>query len=211
MKIKLPRRFYTIERLAERWECKVEDIEHLIETGMLDAADKGAAREGKKHIRTHVFYNWESCDWTLEHDKNVSDQLVIPIIDSADNDAPVEELIKNEMESLCDAGELEQVVSADEVSRFEREHGEPADDGPNPPTAGHELTRLTDWHSTRLLVNLEAAAERFWKNYDPDDHTTAPTNETVSAWLRSRGVASRVADIMAQILRAEGIPPGPRK
>lgn len=76
---------------------------------------------------------------------------------------------------------------------------------------GHAAPGTLAGHSTQLLEHLAAAAERFWKNYDPTDYTTAPTNETVAAWLMERGVAGRVADIMAQILRADGIPPGPRK
>lgn len=67
-------------------------------------------------------------------------------------------------------------------------------------------------HETKLLQALARAADKFWKRYDPSDPTTAPTNETVSEWLQSQeGVASRTAEIMAQILRADGLRPGPRK
>jgi len=66
-------------------------------------------------------------------------------------------------------------------------------------------------HDTELLQKLDAAARKWWVNYDPADQTTAPTNETVSQWLKSQGVSDRVAEIMAQILRADGIPTGPRK
>lgn len=66
-------------------------------------------------------------------------------------------------------------------------------------------------HDTELLQKLDTAARKWWVNYDPADQTTAPTNETVSQWLKSQGVSDRVAEIMAQILRADGIPTGPRK
>jgi hypothetical protein len=66
-------------------------------------------------------------------------------------------------------------------------------------------------HETVLLKRLADAATRYWKNYDPSDPTTAPTNKEVSDWLQSQNVANRVAEVMAQILRADGLRPGPRK
>lgn len=66
-------------------------------------------------------------------------------------------------------------------------------------------------HDTELLGMLAAAAERYWKNYDPTDPTTAPTNDEVSAWLKARKVSARNAEVMATILRANGLSTGPRK
>lgn len=66
-------------------------------------------------------------------------------------------------------------------------------------------------HRTKLLSHLEAAARRFWVNFDPSDSSTAPTNEQVSSWLQTNGVSQRNADVMATILRADGLPTGPRK
>lgn len=66
-------------------------------------------------------------------------------------------------------------------------------------------------HSTSLLRKLAEAADRFWKNYDPDDPSTAPTNEQVTSWLIEQGVAKRNAELMATLLRADGLPTGPRK
>lgn len=72
-----------------------------------------------------------------------------------------------------------------------------------------------DWpwgrHETTLLRKLAAAADRFWKNYDPSDPTTAPTNQEVIDWLKDEGVAVRTAEIIATILRADNLPTGPRK
>lgn len=65
-------------------------------------------------------------------------------------------------------------------------------------------------HDTKLLGHLAAAAERFWKNYDPTDHTTAPLSEDVKGWLQERGLSSGVASAIAQILRANDLPSGPR-
>lgn len=72
-----------------------------------------------------------------------------------------------------------------------------------------------DWpwgrHETDLLRKLAGAAQRFWSNYDPTDPGTAPTNQQIIDWLKGQGVAQRTAEVMATILRADGLPTGPRK
>ena len=74
---------------------------------------------------------------------------------------------------------------------------------------------ITGWpwgrHETNLLRKLAYAADKWWKNYDPTDPTTAPTNEQVAEWLKSENVAARTAEVMATILRADGLSTGPRK
>jgi hypothetical protein len=67
-------------------------------------------------------------------------------------------------------------------------------------------------HHTAALDHLEAAAKRFWVNYDPKDDTTAPINAVVSEWLQTeRKLSKSLANSMATILRADGLPTGPRK
>ncbi len=66
-------------------------------------------------------------------------------------------------------------------------------------------------YETELLRKLAAAANRFWKLYDPSDPTTAPTSEDVTDWLMKQGVAERNARVMATILRSDNLRPGPRK
>ncbi|MCD6704913.1 MAG: hypothetical protein LT080_00465 [Thiobacillus sp.] len=74
---------------------------------------------------------------------------------------------------------------------------------------------VTGWpwgrHETELLRKLARAADLFWKNYQPGQPSTAPTNEQVIEWLTDQKVARRTAEIMATILRADGLPTGPRK
>jgi hypothetical protein len=65
-------------------------------------------------------------------------------------------------------------------------------------------------HETELLRHLAAAADRWWKNYDPSNPTTAPKNQEVIDWLKKQGVAERNAQVMATILRADNLPTGPR-
>jgi hypothetical protein len=68
-------------------------------------------------------------------------------------------------------------------------------------------------HHTEPLGHLEAAARRYWgENYDPSDASTAPINATVSEWLQTeRKVSKTMADSIASLLRADGLPTGPRK
>jgi hypothetical protein len=75
------------------------------------------------------------------------------------------------------------------------------------------LSREWPWgtRETELLRHLAQAANLFWQNYDPTDPSTAPTNNDVVKWLVKQGVARRTAEVMATILRADGLPSGPRK
>lgn len=98
-------------------------------------------------------------------------------------------------------------VRREERERFERQHGLcPVET---------DLARQGPWpwgdHETELLRHLKAAAEKWWARYDPADPSTAHTNEEVTAWLEVQGVSKRVAEIMAQILRADGLRTGPRR
>jgi hypothetical protein len=68
-------------------------------------------------------------------------------------------------------------------------------------------------YTTKLLEDLAAAVTKFWKHYDPDStdpaKSKAPTNDEVRDWLfEKRGVAKRVGDAMAQVLRVDGLRPG---
>ncbi len=65
-------------------------------------------------------------------------------------------------------------------------------------------------HTTKDLALLARAADKFWKHYDPGDTTTAPTNEAVIEWLVQNDMARRKAEVVASLLRADGVPTGPR-
>jgi hypothetical protein len=65
-------------------------------------------------------------------------------------------------------------------------------------------------HETQLLRHLAAAGKQWWSTFDPDDMATAPKSKDVENWLIERGVAKRTAEVMATMLRAEGVPTGPR-
>lgn len=87
---------------------------------------------------------------------------------------------------------------------------------PEPITADTQASEPKRWpwgsHNTDSLSHLEAAARRWWVNYDPDDTTTMPTNKAVSEWLqKERGATENIANSIASILRLDGLPTGPRK
>ena len=64
-------------------------------------------------------------------------------------------------------------------------------------------------YETKLLTELAEAARHFWTEYKSGFPATAPTNDEVRDWLMRRGVPQRKAEVMAQILRADDMPPGP--
>lgn len=67
-------------------------------------------------------------------------------------------------------------------------------------------------HESDLLRAIEAAVKRWWARYDPAQPDTAPRNEDVAAWLVQENLAAaRVAEVIAQIIRADGLRPGPRR
>lgn len=88
----------------------------------------------------------------------------------------------------------------------------------------HELADVKDsaahrwpWgtYETELLRKLHAAVQRYWVKYDAADPSTANNSDDVVAWLRTQNVngkpiAQRVAEIIAQIIRADGLRTGPR-
>jgi len=67
-------------------------------------------------------------------------------------------------------------------------------------------------HSTKNLEHLAAAGAHWWSSFDPSKTTTAPTSKDVEDWLiKVRKVPKSQAESMARILRADGLPHGPRK
>lgn len=67
-------------------------------------------------------------------------------------------------------------------------------------------------HQTKELLLLALAADRFWKNFNPLDPSTAPTNNQVIDWLiQSEGATEVAAKRIATMLRPETLPTGRRK
>lgn len=105
--------------------------------------------------------------------------------------------------------QMTQEMAARVLEGFQAVHS--ADESGEP----EELAPWGPWpwgaYETSLLRELAEAARRFWVNYDPSDHTTAPRNEDVVSWLEERNVSTNSAKSIATILRCDGLRPGPRK
>jgi hypothetical protein len=179
VKIKLPKRFYTVEQLAERWECPIDDVRHLTENGLLKTADKGAARVGKRYLMARIVD-----DWDLFYEQ---EELGVLGVLKAERTIPVgntsshltdEELIKKEMESLVDAGEFDQVILVDDVYQFERDHGEPTEE-----TAPPSLWPWGDY-DTPLLRILAEAVNHFCVN-STEGYPGKECGEVIN-WIKCR-------------------------
>ena len=65
-------------------------------------------------------------------------------------------------------------------------------------------------HHTKSLGYLEAAAKKWWVNFDPSDMSTAPLNRDVVKWLKSEfKISENKAKSIASILRSDDVPTGP--
>ncbi|MEP7247631.1 MAG: hypothetical protein ABI885_28645 [Gammaproteobacteria bacterium] len=93
----------------------------------------------------------------------------------------------------------------------------PPDQDVPPDTLGIGTSALAErwpWgsHHTEMLGHVDAAARKWWANYDPGEPDTAPTNEMVADWLmEDRRVSRDKAKAIASILRADGLRSGPRR
>jgi hypothetical protein len=119
--------------------------------------------------------------------------------------------LKNEEETKFE----NQLFNREEVDRWTNANGLLSVYKFNP-VASERSSSMARWpwgaHHTELLGHLDAAARRYWLNYDPSDTGTASTNVTVSEWLqKERKVSRTMADAIASMLRADGLPTGPRK
>jgi len=65
-------------------------------------------------------------------------------------------------------------------------------------------------YQTKSLEVLARAVDALWKNYRPDDPTSAPTNLQVKEWLVLNGVSGNQADTIATLIRADDLPTGRR-
>lgn len=68
-------------------------------------------------------------------------------------------------------------------------------------------------HETKLLLNLEAIAKRWWSDYKPDKPHSAPRNEDIDEWIKTRldpSMSKNMRDAIITILRADTAPIGRR-
>lgn len=126
-KIEIARRYYTAERLAERWECSVDDVKHLIEIRELSTVPRLAAANGKRGIWIVPFDDAHSAFNAPLPDDIPEGALVIADVRlPGETDGEVWERVSTRLRG---EGDYDPVITAAEVERYEAEYhgtGEPA-------------------------------------------------------------------------------------
>jgi hypothetical protein len=72
------------------------------------------------------------------------------------------------------------------------------------------VTKSQQLHISPMLMILNQAASRFWKNADPADKETHPKNAEVEEWLIKEGLPKTYAPQAATIIRPEWATKGRR-
>jgi hypothetical protein len=198
--------WFTLEEIAQRWGCSVEDLWHYAIAGLLQMSALSLDLT-KQHGDTNVaiygvsltcvlavfqFGTYE--EWDGFTSTTLADQTVPEI--------PLNFSLTVTKQSL--------VIARAERDRFEQEYRISAAAG-KMPSQSEMLASTLRSRQTKRVQWLLKANEKFWRLYDPSDPSTAPTNEQVVAYLKEQGASQRLAQAMATILRAEDLPPGPRK
>lgn len=131
--------------------------------------------------------------------------------DSDDEDTSFSEWLLDEKASSFDEQRFSRNAIADWLDACQLYSAYPF--GPESRQSHQKKAGHWPWgdHHTENLGHLEAAAKRFWINYDPSDLSSANTNKTVIEWLiKERKVSKKLAEAIATLLRADGLPTGPR-
>ncbi len=204
-------------------------------TSLLQAVEDGDLNQvGEDENRNKLFRAQDLRTWAESVGLEwciPSDALTTAVTDSATLDrlrqleaenARLVEQVANLEAEKADANEevkyiqrrfLEMADQRDELQR-QRQEATPVPQQAEPSTPESAPVQRWPWgeHHTEALGHLEAAGVRFWQWFDPTDHTTAKTNEVVIEWLvTERNASKEKARAIASILRADGIPPGPRR
>ena len=154
MKIKIPKKFYTAEQLAERWECTVEDVQHLIEVGDLATRERLAAKNGKDLAEVFLIDGLEDIDREYDRlremlpegydEKEYFNQYHWSFCDKSRINNVGKYKGMTDFQILEAEGAFDRVITAAEVERFETKYGEPEDPPaparPGPKTGPRDAT-----------------------------------------------------------------------
>lgn len=207
---------------------------HIVHQVILPADTQWLAVEDFARLTAASIHPPEKGERSLSGSVTVEGQTIPAIVDPALNSgilrATCEAEYANHIEAAIRSGQLQalhpathlpyragelqgrqlrnSVIAFAELKRWARSLGVAIEMESIQPAA--KPSTLWPWgnHSTELLDHLRAAGERFWKNFDPTQPDTAPTNAVVVTWLVSREVPRRTAEVIATILRANTLPPG---
>jgi hypothetical protein len=223
--------WYTLEEVAQRWGCAVGDVAHYGEAGMLrlsiipsgfsgfewiDFNDPDCKRFDQKttaEVFAEISGPQKPLGLSAKNIGSIRQKNSAPFLECRpavmkDDELGISNRGASENGALKENYSINDLfIVTEELDRFEKKHRIGAHAGELPKS---EQTAKWPWgtHETKLLHDLAEAAKRFWVNFEPGEPDTAPTNETVTKFLKERGVSERVAAAMATILRAEGLPAG---
>jgi hypothetical protein len=79
---------------------------------------------------------------------------------------------------------------------------------PSPPPTPTTTPPLPSTPEPQNMRLAKEAAAKFYANVDESDPSTYPTNETVVAWLKLKGLSNRLAQSVATLIRPENAPKG---
>jgi len=183
--------WFTLDEVAARWGTTIDSVLHLMETRQLE----GMAQLPAIKSEEGDFISTGAMMYGIEP----REAILIKLQGSVKTPDGQGVLTR---ETLA--------IMFEEVDRFEREYRIGKYAGTMP-----DLSSMGKWpwgnYETSLLKHLAEAAKELWTLYDPSEPSTAPTNEQVEKFLVDRGLSSSMAAKMATILRADGLPSGPRK
>ena len=179
VKIKLPKRYYTVEQLAERWECRVEDINHLIEIHALKMVPMIAGYLGPQYNDLLLMPFQDKATMHLELSKlgeEYRNYVVWPAVPEPGE--TMEDAIDRERRWLHENDYFREVITASEIYRFEREYGQPTDDTAPPPS--------WPWgdYDTPLLRILAEAVDHFCVS-NAEGYPGKECGEVVN-WIKDR-------------------------
>lgn len=198
MALNLPDKdFFTPAELAERWGKEEHYVMHLLETGRIPAADKYAAKQGKRKTIFRVDTELDGCNWPLTRAGGVAERYGYE--EEGDDclivryDGPMfvtEELIlKNMWERAEEAHET--VVLRSDVEAFEAAHTAPNGAG------------TLDLKGALLEAARQAAAA-FPARYPEFNSRPPKVKDDVIPWLQeaqfagSKNDAEKIARILAE-------------
>jgi len=222
--------WYTLDEVGARWGCTTDQLVRYAETGKLEIC-----RMFEYACYSNIAYK-DGSNYHFskdnEEDRYVERCLLAVLKNSVrdiallpDNKVtsigwvhiPGDVASSGNLQILNDGGvkalfrePFEPIITCKEVIRFEetnRVHDSNMIDMDN----FYEYKKPLGGYETKLLEHLFSALDRFYGvNFDPKEIDSIPKNKDVSEWLRSKGVSKRIAEVMATILRPDGLRTGPR-
>jgi hypothetical protein len=183
-----PRRFFTVERLADRWECPAEDVAHLVEIKELKTVPRLAAIHGKAGI--WVIPYTDPADTLGPIPDDIPDHF-LPLFEPREDGESDGDVWVKAWKRVRKDGGADPVITAAEVERFESEYHRQAGEAAETATAARKppplptpavaacFDGLHGWNREKWVKNLGDPAKWMEKaitvrRNKPDPHLWDP-------------------------------------